>query len=314
MFELTAAFLFDLWLGDPVYRFHPVRLMGNFIERGEIFLRKTISNEKLAGAFLAVLLPVTAAVLAWFLIRLLSFIHPALGTAAEVFGIYSAISVHDLKKEALMIYADLGKSDLPKARVDLGRIVGRDTVNLSQKEVIRASVETVAESTLDGIVAPLFFAALGGAPLALAYKAVNTLDSMIGHKNERYTNFGFFAAKLDEAANWIPARLSFVLSSLAAFFVTGRFSEAVYAGKLHGISGNSGNGAIPEATFAGALGLQLGGPSTYYGGKVVEKPLLGFPKKDFDREDILASIQLMIATAWITLGFAVLYRWLWRFF
>lgn len=307
--EIFAAFVLDLWLGDPVYRWHPIRLMGQGVAFGESILRRAIPNPKLAGGVLAIGFPILIFAIFYAVIRALGNIHPLLAFAAQVYGIYSALSIHDLRKEALQVYKDLGQGDRDKARRDLARIVGRDTQSLENPEIIRATVETVAESTLDGIVAPLFFAAIGGAPLALAYKAVNTLDSMVGHLNERYQDFGFVAAKQDEFWNWLPARISYYTAAFAAFFVNGRVQEALYAGWLHGVAASNGNGAIPEAAFAGALGVQLGGTSTYEGRKV-EKPLLGFPKKNFDREDILKSIQLMTAASWISLIFAFAGLWI----
>lgn len=308
MLALITAFLLDLRIGDPVYRFHPVRIMGTVIRRGEEILRRRIQNEKLAGAMLAFFMPPAVGISTWCLIEALAKIHPLSAWTASVFGIYSSISIQDLRKEAAQIYADLGKGDLTKARTDLSRIVGRDTKDLDQKEIIRATVETVAESTLDGVIAPLFYAALGGAPLALAYKAVNTLDSMIGHTNERYLRFGFTAAKQDELWNWLPARLSLCATSLAAFFVTQRSSEAFFTGWHHGVTASQTNGAIPEAAFAGALGLRLGGPSTYDHGKVIEKPFMGFAVKGFDREDILKSVRLMTAAAWVMLIFSLMMK------
>ncbi len=299
MIALLAAFLLDLSYGDPEYRAHPVRLMGLAIARGEDFLRKRFGNLRSGGALLAFALPGFVFTLSWGLIALAGRVHWSLGWLVNVFGIYSAVSVHDLRREALRIYADLGQGDLERARRDTGRIAGRDTDGLSREEVIRAAVESVGESTLDGIVAPIFYAALGGAPLALAYKAVNTLDSMIGHQNERYRDFGFFSAKLDEAVNWIPARVAYSMISAAAFFVNRRMPEALYVGWEHGVAAGNGNGAIAEAAFAGALGLRLGGIN-FYQGRKVEKPYLGFSGKDFDREDILRSVRLMSASAWVS--------------
>lgn len=301
---LVVAFLLDLKFGDPVYALHPVRLMGRAVAAGENFFRRVIANEKIGGALLAFGLPFAV----FFIVSALGRIHPVLTWIVEVFGIYTALSIHDLRKEALRIYASLGQSDLNQARQNLSRIVGRDTETLDKPEVVRATVETVAESTLDGIVSPLFYAAIGGAPLALAYKMVNTLDSMIGHQNTRYQNFGFFAAKQDEIWNWIPARLSYYIAALAAFFTTGRMQEALFTGWQDGVSAPHGNGAIPEAAFAGALGVKLGGTNTYQG-RIVEKPFLGYAKKSLERDDILKSIRLMLASAWITLAGAILIRW-----
>src|SRR3989338_8395698 len=305
---VALAFLLDLWLGDPIYAFHPVRMMGHAIEHGEGFLRGIITHEKMAGAILSICIPTAVFLLAWSFILWLGSIHFFLVWAAQIFGIYSALSIHDLRKEGLNISQALKKNDLCQARKNLSRIVGRDTETLDQKEILRASIETIAESTADGIIAPLFYAVIGGAPLALAYKAVNTLDSMIGHLNERYRDFGFVAAKQDELWNWLPARFSYYLAVLAAFFVNGRHQEALFTGWQDGMSASYGNSAIPEASFAGALGLRLGGPSTYQG-CLVEKPFLGFPKKDFDREDLMKSLNLMIAASWVSLFGALLLKY-----
>ena len=308
MFALTLAFLLDLLIGDPVYSFHPVRIMGKFIDRAEKVLRLKIRREKFAGAILAVSFPVLIFLSVWFLIFSLEKIHSALAWTVNFYGIYASISVHDLRKEGIRIYKDLKNGELQKARQSLARIVGRDTSSLDQKEIVRASIETIAESTVDGVIAPLFYAVLGGAPLALAYKAVNTLDSMIGHLNERYRNFGFFAAKQDEFWNWIPARISYYVISLAAFFFNGRIDEAAFVGWQDGMSAPNGNSAIPEAAFAGTLGLRLGGPSTYEG-RLVERPFLGIRQKEFDREDLMKSIHLMMIVSGFSLSGALLLKY-----
>lgn len=297
--SLVLAFLADLCFGDPQYRFHPVRIMGRMIDGGEKLLRRMIPHEKLAGGLLALILPVFVYVSVWFLLLGAEKIHSVLAQAINVFGMYTAISIHDLKKEAEKILKDLNQNNLEKARKDLAGIVGRDTQHLDEKEIVRATVETVAESTVDGIIAPLFYAAIGGAPLALAYKAVNTLDSMIGHLNERYRDFGFIAAKQDMLANWIPARLSYVIIACASFG-TGRMQQAFLIGWRDGVKSNE-NSSIPEATFAGALDTRLGGPNIYYGGKIVEKPFLGTLNRPLHPDLILESIKLMLAASWLAL-------------
>lgn len=304
---LVLAFLLDFWLGDPVYAWHPVRLMGKAIESGETFWRRVIRHEKLAGAILAFALPVFVFLGVSWAVEWFSKIHFLAGFSVQVFGIYSAISVKDLHGEGLRVYQSLKKGELGQARKDLSRIVGRDTDSLSEKDVVRGSVETIAESTMDGIVAPLFYAALGGAPLALAYKAVNTLDSMIGHRSNRYLNFGFAAAKQDEMWNWIPARISYVASALAAIVTNSRKWNAWAVGWRYGAQAPYGNSAVPEATFAGALGLELGGRSTYQG-RIVDHPLLGIACKSFDVEDIQKALKLMGIASWITLVLSVLIR------
>lgn len=297
---LVLAFILDLAIGDPVYRWHPVRLMGRAIEKGEAFLRGHMASEKTGGALLALTLPLTVFILAGAAVFFLGRIHWALGWTANMLGIYAALSVRDLQNEGLRICASLGRKDISGARSDLARIVGRDTQHLDEREILRASVETVAESLVDGIIAPLLYAALGGAPLALAYKAVNTLDSMIGHKNERYRNFGRVAAKQDELWNWIPARLSCPMIGLAAYFVTGRIRQAFASGWRYGVLPHYGNSAIPEAAAAGALGLRLGGVNTYEG-RSAEKPFLGVSEKDFERDDLRKMLKLMILASCFSL-------------
>lgn len=305
---LVLAFLADLLVGDPEYRFHPVRLMGRAIEWGETFLRKSVHHEKIAGGILAIALPVLVYVLVWWVIFLAGKLHFLFAGALIVFGVYSAISVRDLRKEGLRVYKDLEQNNLQKARCDVARIVGRDTHDLSEKEIVRASVETIAESTMDGIVAPLFYAVLGGAPLALAYKAVNTLDSMIGYRSARYLDFGFIAAKQDEFLNWIPARLSYGVIALASFLVTGRVKEALSVGWRYGVAASYGNSAIPEATFAGTLGMRLGGRSSYEG-RMVDAPFLGHAQKDMSVEDIRESVRLMLVASWLSLLGCVIFKY-----
>jgi len=306
MFALLLAFIADLFIGDPVYPYHPARLMGRGIEWGESFLRKTLRDERLGGTLLALCFPAFVFCLVWSFIFILTKIHFVLGWVAACFGIYSSISVHDLRKEAVRIYKDLKENNLEAARQDVARIVGRETAHLNEGEIARACIESVAENSVDGIVAPLFYAALGGAPLALAYKAVNTLDSMIGHNNERYRIFGFFAAKQDDLINWLPARLSYGLIGLASVFVTPpRAKEAFQVGWPYAMTPSYGNSPIPEATFAGALGVRLGGENLYHG-KIMQTPLLGTPLEPLRAETIPKALGLMMAMAWTTLFFCLM--------
>ncbi len=300
MLALLTAFILDLFIGDPVYYFHPVRIIGRAIQDVESSLRYRIKNEKVAGAILALGIPMMVFLVTGVLLLSIKELSYEFFWALNVFGIYSALSVHDLKKHVIVVYENLKEGNLDKARRSLAKIVGRDTHSLDEKEIVRAGVETVAESTVDGIVAPLFYAAIGGAPLALAYKAVNTLDSMIGHKNERYLKFGYVAAKQDELWNWIPARIAYLAGCVAAFFMRVKFKEAWHAGWKYGLQAAHGISAIPEATFAGAMGLQLGGRNSYQG-RVEDRPLLGEGSRDFNPHHIHMSVNLMMATSWTTL-------------
>jgi adenosylcobinamide-phosphate synthase len=300
MTALFVAFIIDLWIGDPVYPWHPVRLMGKAIEWGEARLRLVLKNEYFAGGILAVGLPVLVFVGMSLIFNLCRLIHPALAWTVNMLGMYVAISIHDLRKEALGVFQDLLIGDLSQARQSVARIVGRDTGHLSDEDVARATVETVAESTVDGIVAPLFYAALGGAPLVLAYKAVNTLDSMIGHRNARYERFGYIAAKIDHAVNWIPARLSWLCITIGALFCEKNAKAAFCHGWSFCIQRDAVSD-IPQAAFAGALQIQLGGEN-FYEGRVVGKPLLGEKIHPITPSCIQQSLNLMIVSAWLTLG------------
>jgi adenosylcobinamide-phosphate synthase len=206
--------------------------------------------------------------------------------------------------EARRIYIALRSDKLDEARENLSRIVGRDTENLSEEEVIRATVESVAESFVDGILSPLFYAAIGGAPLAMAYKAINTLDSMVGNRSARYREFGYWPAKFDTIVNWFPARLSWFLIGIGAFFVTGRVNEAWRVG-LQETSRSEGNSAVPEAAFAGGLGVEIGG-TNYYGGKPVKTPKLGYSERPLGRQDIRTASSLMFASSWAALAFSLI--------
>lgn len=300
MLTLLLAFVADLFIGDPVYPFHPVRLMGRAIEWGEDFFRRLIPNEKVGGAVLALSLPALIFFLMQGILLALGKIHFILFWAANVLGIYFSVSIHDLNKEGIRIYRDLKERNLPQARLNVARIVGRDTQDLSEEEVVRAAVEAIAENTVDGIVAPLFYAALGGAPLALAYKAVNTLDSMIGYKNDRYRDFGFFAAKQDEVVNWFPALLAYGAIAMAALGLRKRFKKALQVGWRDGVAAFRGISAIAEATFAGSMGLRFGGRS-HYQNQIIDVPYMGIAERSFQMEAIPESLRLMFVSSWITL-------------
>lgn len=308
MIELCLAFAADLLIGDPVYRLHPVRVMGQCISHGEDFLRRLVRNPYLAGFLLATFLPAAVFLLAAWIINLASRIHPLAGLLLNAVGIYTAVSVHDMRKEALRILDDLDQDLLLKARKDLSRIVGRDTTHLDQEDITRATVETTAESTLDGIVSPLFYAALGGAPLALTYKAINTLDSMIDHRTERYREFGFFAAQIDHWVNWFPARISYAIICAAAAISGQNASGAVKAGGQE-MKSFTAVSDIPEAAFAGALDVRLGGLNVYQG-RAEQKKILGVVDRTVGPECIERSVTLMIVAAWITLACCVAIRFI----
>ena len=269
-----AALILDYLLGDPVFSAHPIRLMGWAIEKSEPLFRRLPSGEVVSGFWFAASLIVSTWVVAVAIIACAEALSPMIGTLVKIVLLYFCLSARALEKSALEIYQLLVRQDLDQARHKLSFIVGREVDELTEAGVTRATVETVAENLVDGVISPLFFAIIGGLPLALAYKMVNTLDSMVGYKNKKYLYFGRAAAKIDDVANFIPARLSIVIISLAAWllFKSGglAFSTALKDGQKH----TSPNAGYSEAAFAGALGLWLGGPS-YYQGQLVEKPCLG---------------------------------------
>jgi adenosylcobinamide-phosphate synthase len=305
--QILIAFALDLVLGDPCWLPHPVRVIGRFIEWGEGVSRALIPLEKLAGIMLTLLVVTgTYITVAW----ILDYSHQ-LGTlwyfTFSVVFLYFSLSLKCLGDEANKVKSALEVGRLDLARRHLSGIVGRDTENLTEGQIVRATVETVAENTVDGILSPLFYAFLGGPPLAMAYKAVNTLDSMIGYKNERYLHFGWAAARLDDIANYVPARFASRLIPLASFIAGLRYKECYFFTLRDGRKHPSPNSGIPEAAFAGALGVQLGGPSTY-GGVLSEKPLLGEPVELMNTHKIKEAVRLAYVTSFLALVLGVLAR------
>ncbi len=298
---VPVAWTLDLILGDPERFPHPVRWMGAAIGAAEPRFRALPVDERISGALMAGALILLSWAASAVLVGAARWASPAAGAAVEVVIVYACISTRSLATEAEAVHRVLADGDLPKARVRLGRIVGRDTGRLSRGQIARAAVETVAENLVDGVVAPLFFAALGGAPLAAAYRMVNTLDAMVGYRNQRYRRFGAFAARTDDAANWIPARFSVALIAAAAQILCRRggntFSVAFADGRRH----TSPNAGYPEAAFAGALRVKLGGPSRY-GGMTVSKPFIGGRYGPVRSADILRARDLMILASLLAMA------------
>ena len=261
---LPAAYLADRLAGDPEWFPHPVRLIGLGISHGETLLRRPADSPARSfvnGLVLASALPAAAFLGTREILRLAHRHSPVLGDSLELAFAWTTLAARNLHDEASSVLEALIRNDLLSARSRLSRIVGRDTDSLDSHEISRALIETLAESASDGVVAPMFFLALGGAPLAMAYKAVNTLDSMIGHRTPRYLYFGKASARMDDAANFLPARLTaFALVAVSSF--RARAWQTWRAdGRLH----KSPNAGQPEAAMAGALGIRLGGANTYDG-------------------------------------------------
>lgn len=298
------GFLLDMWLADPGWMPHPVVLMGKCITRLEEVLRRrfpaTPKGERAAGCVLAVLLPVGTLVLTGAICLLAGRIHPLLGLAVQTFWCWQALAVKGLAEESKNVYRQLAAEDLPGARRAVARIVGRDTQALTEEGVTKAAVETVAENFSDGVVAPLFYMMIGGAPLALCYKAVNTMDSMIGYKNQRYLQFGRAAAKLDDAANYLPSRLAAVFWIAAAGLTGQDAPNAWRIWRRDRRNHASPNSAQTESACAGALGVQLAGPA-YYFGEYYDKPTIGDAKRPIEPRDILRANRMLFAGAGLAL-------------
>ncbi|NVM23347.1 MAG: cobalamin biosynthesis protein CobD [Desulfobacterales bacterium] len=297
---LPAAFVLDLVIGDPRWLPHPIRLMGKSISSLEKVFRNGPFSDKTAGALLTMVLVPAVWLVCAAAVKVAHAVNPVFAQVLHVALIFYALSAKSLKTEAMKVYAALSGGSPDEAKTRLRMIVGRDVTCLDEAGVARAAVETVAENLVDGVMAPLFYAALGGGPLAMAYKMVNTLDSMIGYKNERYKKFGWFAARLDDAANFIPARMSAIVISLAAPLVRRSCMRTMKTALKDGRKHLSPNAGIPEAAFAGALGIRLGGPN-FYEGRLIEKPYIGQAIRPVAMEDIKTATSLMLVSAFIWL-------------
>ena len=305
-YQILIAVLLDLLFGDPRWFPHPVRLIGRLITALEGPARRLIPDARAAGTVTTLTVIATAALATAVLIGIAGTVHPLLGDAAGVLVLYTTIAARDLARHSLAVYRALAGYDLIEARRLVSWMVGRDTERLTETEVVRAAVESVAENSVDGIIAPLLFAALGGPVGAMAYKAINTLDSMIGYRNERYIAFGRTAARIDDGANFIPARLAAPIMTAAAALLGLRASAAWRIARRDGRRNLSPNAGIPEAAVAGALGVRLGGPMERRG-RPVAQPEIGDPLEPLARGHILAANRLMfLATAIATAMFIAL--------
>ena len=318
---VLGGFGLDLLLADPAWMPHPVVGMGRAIAALEKRLRRlfpaTPAGERAAGRVLAAALPLGTFALAAGALALAYRLHPAAGFALETLWCWQALALRGLAEESGKVYAQLAKGDLPAARRAVSRIVGRDTGSLTAAGVTKAAVETVAENFSDGVAAPLFYLLIGGAPLGLAYKAVNTMDSMVGYKNKTYLHFGRAAARLDDAANFLPSRLAALLwigaAGLAGF--DGRGAWRIW--RRDRLRHASPNSAQTESACAGALGVQLAGPAWYFG-EYYDKPTIGDDTRPVEPADILRADRMLYLAGFLALGLglglrfglAALLRWL----
>lgn len=302
---IISGFILDLIFGDPHWLPHPICLIGNLISSLEKLLIKVFgrSNELLlaGGGVLVFIVLVVSFGVPYFLLRWAADFSPLLAFVLETIMFYQIFATKCLQDESMKVYKELVSGNLIKARKQLSWIVGRDTQELSYDEVTKATIETVAENTADGIIAPMFFMFLGGAPLAFLYKGINTMDSMVGYKNEKYMYFGRFAAKLDDLANYIPARLAGIFMIVASYFLNYDYKQAnkiFWRDRYNHLSPNS---AQTESVCAGALNIRLGGGHFYFG-KFVPKATIGDDFRPANADDIKKTNSLMYLTAIISVS------------
>jgi len=271
---LSIAFILDLLLGDPLWLPHPIRWMGFIIASGESRFRKMKIPLFYSGALLSLCCIIGTYIIVWLILALAMNYHMGLFFILEIIFLFYSLSIHSLNQAAIEIYHVLQSGNLDQARQKVSMIVGRDTENLDESGIARATIETVSENFVDGILSPIFYALIGGAPLAMAFKMISTLDSMIGYRNTHYIQFGKFAARIDDIANYIPARLSLVIISLSAEILFGTGKQTIKTALNEGHHHLSPNSGYPEASFSGAIGIKLNGPN-YYNHVLVVKPFIG---------------------------------------
>ncbi len=319
VYAVILGFLLDILLGDPVWLYHPVRLIGHAItwtEKGlrRIFLYHIDNNrmaERIAGGLMVVMIIVVSAGIPWGILYLVSKYSKILAFLIEIWMCYQILAARSLYCESMKVFYCLKAGDTKGARRAVSMIVGRDTKSLDDAGITRAAVETVAENTSDGVIAPMFYLVIGGPVLGFVYKAINTMDSMVGYKNEKYRYFGTAAAKLDDLVNFIPARLSALIMILASWFCRMDYKNAWHIFKRDRYQHASPNSAQTEAVMAGALDLKLAGDAWYFG-KLHKKPSIGDDLRKIEAADIKRANILMYMTAVLSLvifaglGFALI--------
>ncbi|MBF0203625.1 MAG: cobalamin biosynthesis protein CobD [Desulfamplus sp.] len=312
---VLAAYVMDMMLGDPIWLPHPVIWMGNAISFFEAPFRNLIAktgsntpplesklfikNDFYAGLLFALFLIFSTWVTAFAAVKLSCIIHPMAGIVVQVILMFFCLSARTLERAASDVKNAIENGGIDEGREKVSMIVGREVKYLNETGVVKATVETVAENFVDGFLSPLFFALVGGVPLAVAYKMVNTLDSMVGYQNEKYILFGRASARIDDAANFIPARISVIIISIAAAVLSLKRGKLAFKTAINeGMEHKSPNSGYPEAAFAGALQVKLGGPN-YYHGTLVKKPYIGKSFPDPGREKIKMACDLMLLSSLI---------------
>lgn len=316
MISVFLGYALDLLIGDPHNMPHPIRLIGNSITRVEKRLRKNCNSPKdeyIAGLLIWIIIVFSSLVIPFAISYIALKINYILYIVVESIMIYYILATKCLKDESMLVYKQLKKHDIKEARRYVSYIVGRDTENLDEKQIVKATVETIAENTSDGVIAPLIYVLIGGAPLGFMYKAINTLDSMIAYKNEKYINFGRFSAKADDVANYLPARISAYLMIFASIILNMDYKNAYKIYQRDKNKHESPNSAHTESVCAGALDVKLAGGS-YYGGVFENKPTIGDDLRPIETDDIKRANKLMYATSILCLILGSLIKFLLCYF
>ncbi|HET6459417.1 MAG TPA: adenosylcobinamide-phosphate synthase CbiB [Syntrophales bacterium] len=294
-YQILAAMLLDVLAGDPPWLPHPVKLIGRFASSLEIPLRHIFANARTAGAMAVLIVLIVTVLVTYAVIFSAGLLHPLVADIVSIVVLYTTFAARDLSRHSLNVYRELKMGNIEEARGKVSLLVGRDTDVLDEAGIVRATVESIAENTVDGVTAPLFFAFLAGPAGAMLYKAINTLDSTFGYKNEQYIEFGWASAKLDDLANYIPARLTAVIIPVAAVILKLSALDSLRILFRDGSKHPSPNSGLPEAAVAGALNVQLGGLN-YYFGEPSSRPTLGDPVRALRQNDILQANGLMFVT------------------
>jgi len=301
--KIWIAYVLDLIFGDPQNIIHPVQIIGKMINIGEkSLLGKKYKSDRKYKFFAGMILNITIISLTYGITYLIhrTSENSIIFTVAEIYLMYTVFSINSLAREGNRVYNILKEGNIERARKDLSYLVSRDTETMDEKMIIRSTMETISENTVDGIVAPMLYMFLGGLPLSMTYKAINTFDSMVGYKNEKYMDFGKFSAKLDDVANFIPARITGILIVIASMILGYDYKNSLKIFIRDRKNHSSPNSGHAEAGVAGALGVQFGGRVSYFG-KEVDKPVIGDKIKDFELEDIKKNIKIMYAASFLSL-------------
>jgi len=313
MIQIILGYTMDLFIGDPYWLFHPVRWIGQLILLLEKRLLKEESGkkQKFKGLLLLIIVSGLSFVIPFYLLRFAFKVHILLGLFLEAFMIYQIFATKCLDVETKKVYKALKNGNIKEARKAISYLVSRDTESMTDEDIIKASIETIAENLGDGVIAPMFFVVIGGAPLGWYYKSVNTLDSMVGYKNDKFNHYGYCSAKWDDVLNYVPARLTAIFILIAGLFLRLNLKNGIKMLKRDKHNHSSPNSAFPESAAAGLLDIQLGGKASYFG-EVSMKPTMGDKNKTIHVEDLYKTKQLLYVTSGVGLFILLCCRSIWE--